>query len=73
MFREFFVHIGMLNESQAGTDCKESHLVQEWWVNLTTLRKNENIALIEDLKVILMVILRLNDGKIITLERPSEK
>ena len=67
-FREFFVHIGMLNENQAATDSKESHLVHECWANLTSHRNNENIALVEDLKVI-----RLNDGKIITLERPSEK
>lgn len=72
-FREFFVHIGMLNENQAATDSKESHLVHECWANLTSHRNNENIALVEDLKVIFMAILRLNDGKIITLERPSEK
>jgi len=72
-FREFFVHIGMISEQQAITDTKENVLVLEIWRNLTSLRRNEDTVLIEDMKVFMIAILRLNDGKIMTLEKPQEK
>lgn len=52
------------------TDTKANALVLEIWRNLTSHRKNEDFVLIEDLKVFITAILRLNDGKILTLEKP---
>ena len=65
VFKEFLVHMGLLNESQAGVECRESDLIYNAWYSLGQVRgvtDSETIKL-EDLKVFLMAVLRLNDGK----------
>jgi len=47
--------------------------VLEIWRNLTSLRKTEKTVLIEDLKVMITAILRLNDGKIFALEKTADR
>lgn len=62
-FKEFLVHMGMLSEQQASIDCRESKLIYEMWLSLLATRGEEDAVFIDDLKVFLMAVLRLNDGK----------
>ena len=62
-FKEFLVHMGMLSEQQASLDCRESKLIYEMWLSLLALRGKEDSVFIDDLRVFLMAVLRLNDGK----------
>lgn len=43
MFREFFVHMGMLSEQQAEANSAESALLYDLWTTLLMVRGEQNI------------------------------
>ena len=57
--------MGMLNEAQASLECRESALIQDAWFSLGQVRgvKDSETIRLDDLKIFLMAVLRLNDGK----------
>lgn len=65
VYKEFLVHMGMLNEAQAGVECRESALIYDVWFSLGQVRgiSDQETVRLDDLKIFLMSILRLNDGK----------
>jgi hypothetical protein len=64
--KEFLVHLGMINEIAANNDSSERALLYEFW-QLLKGEEKEEIAL-EDVKVVIMAILRMSDHKRIGIE-----
>ena len=59
--KEFLVHLGMINEVAANNDSNERALLYEFW-QLLRGEQTEEVAL-EDIKVVVMAILRMSDHK----------
>lgn len=76
-YKEFLVHMGMLSEHQASIECRESALIYDVWYSLGQARgsteSEQEMVSLEDLKVFLMAILRLNDGKHFVASNSEEK
>jgi len=86
-FKNFMINYGFLSEQQALTNSLESQLITEVWNIIAPVKqaneeegsgsdtgaKAEEVS-IEDLKVIVMAILRVNDGKrfVNASEAPAE-
>lgn len=57
--------MGMLSELQASTETKDSGLIYDAWYCLGQARgmTDQETISIDDLRVLLLAVLRLNDGK----------
>ena len=67
--KQFIVSLGMSSEYSANTDSNERILLYDIWKILDGEVKEQ--IMIEDLRVLLMAIMRITDHKRIGVERPS--
>jgi len=63
-FKEFLINMGLLTEEQASFECLENALVNEAWLITPKSEENdEEFVTLGDLRVLVMAVLRLNDGQ----------
>ena len=59
--KELLIYLGMMTENAANTDSKERGLLYDMWKMLRG-EKNEEVNL-EDVKIVILAILRMHDSK----------
>ena len=72
-YKDLMVHLGMLTVEQATSETKESTLLYDCWFSISQVRLNSDKLQLKDLKVFLLAVMRLNDGKSFNCQSPNPK